>query len=126
MFDQYRIDKVEIEFYPEYTVLSDSGLASNAVNVQLNTAIDPVGYTITTVNDVLQYKTLKATGITKQHKRVLSPMYLIDDTVPINAFITTSKPSVNWYGLVYGVPPTGVAMTLRSRVKFYLSMLISR
>lgn len=104
----------------------DSGLASNAVNEQFNSAIDPVGFSVASVSDVLQYKTMMATGITKCHKRALKPMYLVDGVLPINAFVSTSTSSLNWYGVVYGIAPTGVAMTFRSRAKYYLSMLISR
>lgn len=120
------MDKVEIEWYPEYTQLVDSGLTSNAVNQQFNSAIDPVGFSVASVSDVLQYKTMVATGITKCHKRTLKPMYLIDGVLPINTFVSTSTSSLNWYGVVYGIAPTGVAMTFRSRAKYYLSMLISR
>jgi len=120
------LDKVEIEWYPEYTQLVDSGIASNAVNVQFNSAIDPVGFSVASVSDVLQYRTMVATGITKCHKRLLKPMYLIDGVLPINAFISTSSPSLNWYGVVYGIPATGVAMTFRSRAKYFLTTLISR
>lgn len=126
LFDQYRLDKVEIEWYPEYTQLVDSALVSNAVNTQVNTAIDPVGFSVASVSDVLQYKTMVATGITKCHKRTLKPMYLIDGVLPINSFVSTSTPSLNWYGVVYGIAPTGVAMTFRSRAKYYITCLISR
>lgn len=117
---------MEVEWYPEYTQLVDSGLTSNAVNQQLNTAIDPVGFSVAAVADVLQYKTMVATGVTKCHRRTLKPMYLIDGVLPINTFVSTSSSSLNWYGIVYGIAPTGVAMTFRSRAKYYLSMLISR
>lgn len=126
LFDQYRLDSIDIEWFPEYTVLSDSGLTSNAINVMFNTAVDPVGYTPALYTDVLQYKTLKSTGITSRHKRTFKPMYLVDGIAPVNTFISTASPSSNWWGIVYGVPPTGVAMTFRSRVTFYMSMLISR
>lgn len=126
LFDQYRIDRIEIEWYPEYTELTDAALVSNAVNTQFNTAIDPVGFTPTSVADVLQYKTLYTTSITKVHKRSLSPKYLVDGVIPVNMFVSTSSPSLNWYGVAFGIPPTGVAMTFRSRAKFYLSMLLSR
>lgn len=126
LFDQYRLDKVEIEWYPEYTQLVDSALVSNAVNTQVNTAIDPVGFSVVSVADVLQYRTMMATGITKCHKRTLKPMYLIDGVLPINSFVSTSTPSLNWYGVAYGIAPTGVAMTFRSRAKYYITCLISR
>jgi len=122
LFDLYKIEKVEVTFYPEYTVLSDSGLASNAVNVQFNTCIDPVGNTPSAYTDILQYSSCKSTGVTKQHSRVIYPMYLLDGIVPQSVYISTASPSTNHYGLGYGVPPTGVAMTFRSRALYYLSL----
>lgn len=126
LFDTYKIERIEIEWYPEYTELTDAALVSNAVNVQLNTAIDPSGYSPATVSDVLQYRTLHSTGITKQHKRSFIPAYLMDGIVPVSAYISTQSPSTNWFGVLYGVVPTGVAMTFRSRVKFFLSLALSR
>jgi len=126
LFDMYRIDKVEIEFYPEYTELTDAALVSNAVNVLLNSAVDPVAYAISTVNDVLQFSTLVSTPITKCHKRKFEPAIITASSQPCRCFISTQSPSTNWYGLAYGVPPTGVAMVLRSRARFYLSMALAR
>ena len=69
LFDLYKIERIEIEWTPEYTELTDASLASNAVNVYFNTAIDPAGNTPAAVDDVLQYRTLHSTMITKRHKR---------------------------------------------------------
>jgi len=126
LFDQYKIERVDIEWYPEYTVLSDSGLASNAVNKTVNTAFDPVGYTITTVADVLQYSTLSTTDVVSKHKRSIKPCYLVDNVLPMCEFVTCQSPALNWYGIAFGITPTGIAMTFRSRATFYLSMKISR
>lgn len=126
LFDLYKIDKIEIEWYPEYTVLSDGGVTSPAVDVQLNTAIDPVGNTISAVTDVLQYKTLKATGISKCHRRTFVPSYLVDGIIPTEAYISTASPSSNLWGIAYGVNPTGTAMTFKSRARYFLSMVQSR
>lgn len=126
LFDLYKIESVEIEWFPEYTELTDAALVSNAVNVQLNTAIDPAGFSVTSVSDVLQYRTLHSTPVTKQHKRILNPCVLVDGIMPVSMYLSCASPSVNWYGVVYAIEPTGVAMTFRSRVKFTLSMAISR
>lgn len=126
LFDMYKIDKIEIEFYPEYTVLSDGGVTSPAIDVQLNTAIDPTGQSITAVSDVLQYSTLVATGISKNHKRTFVPSYLMDGILPCACYISTASPSSNLWGLAFGVAPTGTAMTFRSRAKFFLSLALSR
>ena len=126
LFDLYKIELIEIEWYPEYTVLSDGGVTSPAVNVQLNTAIDPAGNSVVTVNDVLQYRTLHATGISKPHKRVFVPAYLMDGIAPCACYISTASPSTNLWGVVYGVSPTGTAMTFRSRAKFHVSLAQSK
>lgn len=123
LYSMYRIDKVEVTWFPEYTVLSDSGLASTAQNVLLNTAYEPNQAIVpTTVADVLQYQTLKSTGITKEHTRSIVPMYAVDNVNPCSCFLTTTSGSLNLFGIVFGVAPTGTSMVLRSRAKFYLSM----
>lgn len=126
LFDLYKIELIEIEWTPEYTELTDASLASNAVNVYFNTAIDPVGNTPASVDDVLQYRSLHSTMITKRHKRTFVPAYLMDGIVPSSCYISSTSPSSNLWGVVYGIPPTGVAMTFRSRVKFHLSMAQSK
>jgi len=126
LFDLYKIESIEIEWYPEYTVLSDGGVTSPAVNTQLNTAIDPAGQTPAAVSDILQYRTLHATGISKTHKRTFVPAYLLDGISPVATYISTASPSSNLWGIVYGVAPTGTAMAFKSRAKFMLSMAQSR
>lgn len=126
LFDQYTFESVELTWYPEYTELVDSGLASNAVNVCLNTCVDPVGNTIALYTDVLQYQSCMSTGITKQHTRRLVPTYLVDGVIPQRAYISTGTPGANFYGVGYGVPPTGVAMTLRSRAKYNLLLRLAK
>lgn len=126
LFDLYKIERIEIEWTPEYTELTDASLASNAVNVYFNTAIDPAGNTPSSVDDVLQYRSLHSTSITKHHKRDFVPAYLMDGIVPTSCYISCASPSSNLYGIVYGIPVTGVAMVFRSRAKFHLSMAQSR
>jgi len=126
LFDQYKIASVELTFYPEYTELVDSGIASNAVNVCLNTCIDPAGFTLSLYTDVLQYQSCVSTGITKQHTRKLVPKYLLDGVIPVSQYFSCSTPSINMYGVGYGVPPTGVGMTLRSRAKYNLLLKQAR
>jgi len=126
LFDLYKIERIEIEWTPEYTELTDASLASNAVNVYFNTAIDPAGNTPGAVDDVLQYRTLHSTMITKRHKRDFVPSYLMDGIVPTACYISTASPSSNLWGVVYGIPACGVAMTFRSRAKFHLSMAQSK
>lgn len=122
LFDLYKIERVDIEWTPEYTELTDASALSNAVNVYFNTAVDPAGNTPASVDDVLQYRTLHSTSITKMHKRSFVPALLLDNAVPAACYISSASPNLNLFGIVYGIPATGVAMTFRSRATFYLSL----
>jgi len=122
LFDLYKIESVEIEWTPEYTELTDASALSDAVNVYFNSAIDPAGNTPLSVDDVLQYRSLHSTAITKMHKRQFVPAYLLDGIIPASCYISTASPNSNLFGVVYGIPATGVAMTFRSKATYHLSM----
>jgi len=121
LFDMYRITKIEIDWVPEYTELTDAALVSNAVNVRFNSVVDisdaaaPLA-----VNDLLQYETVKSTSITKGHSRSWKPCFLMNALVPCSCWLPTSAPNERHYAIKVAVPPTGVAMTFRSRVKFFV------
>lgn len=118
LFQVFKIKKVKAQFRPEYTVLSDASALSNSVNVALSTAVDPNGNTPTSVNDVLEFENCKSTGITKQHTRSFTPYLFMDSTSPCQCFVSTNAPTTNFWGLAYGVPPTGVAMTFRATITY--------
>lgn len=120
LFQMYKIDKVEAVWRPEYTELTDAALVSNAVNVNFNSAIDPSGNTPSAVSDILQFQNCKSTGITSVHKRVFKPYLLMDGTSPCHCFVSTNSSSTNFWGLAYGIPPTGVAMTFRATIRYTL------
>lgn len=122
LFDLYKIERVEIEWTPEYTELTDAAPVSNAVNVYFNTAIDPAGNVPASVDDILQYRTLHSTPITKMHKRDFRPAILLDGIIPASCYISCASPNSNLFGIAYGIPATGVAMTFRSRATYHLSM----
>lgn len=113
LFQMYKIQKVALIWRPEYTELTDAALVSNAVNVNFNSAFDPNGNTPTSVNDVLQFENCKSTGITKEHKRNLMPYLFMDGTSPAHCFVSTNSTSTNFWGLSFGIPATGIAMTFR-------------
>lgn len=122
LFQMYRIDEVEIQWRPEYTELTDAALVSNAVNVCLNTSVSAIGNTPVTVNDVLQNSNCSSTSITQKHNVRLRPAVLMDGTSPCYCFVSSLSPSINWWGVQYGVAPTGVAMTFRSTAVYKLSL----
>lgn len=123
MFQTYKIARVDITWTPEYTELTDAALVSNAVNVQFNTAIDQASSASpTSVDEVLQYQTCKSTGITNQHKRSIRVGMLMNSVMPCSCMITTQQPSERHYGLKIGIPPTGVAMTFRSKATYFIEL----
>jgi hypothetical protein len=124
MFQTYCIEEIQFWLRPEYTVLSDSSALSNAVNVDLNSAIDLTNSTApTAVNDVLEYQNAAHTSITQTHFRKFRPAWLQDAVAPVCARISTTSPTTKWYGLKVSVPPTGVAMTFRSIVKYKITFV---
>jgi hypothetical protein len=121
LFDLYRIAKIEIEWLPEYTELTDAALISNAVNVRLNTVIDLSNSTApATVGEILQFQQLKSTSITKPHARSWMPTFLMGGLTPCRCWLPSASPSQAHLGIKYALTPTGVAMVFRSRVKLYI------
>ena len=100
LFDMYRITKVEIDWVPEYTELTDAALVSNAVNVRFNSTVDLTDASApASVDEVLQYQQLLSSGITKPHKRVWQPTFLMSGFIPCSCWLPTSAPSERHYGL---------------------------
>jgi hypothetical protein len=127
LFQSYRLNKIKIQWDPEYTELTDAALVSNAVNVKFNSVIDQTDPAApTSVGNVTQYQTNKATGITKQHTRIFEPAMLTSSSMPCNCYLSTTNPNERHYGVKVGVDPTGVAMTFRSTVTIWFECAGSR
>lgn len=121
LFDMYRITKIEVLWLPEYTELTDAALVSNAVNVQFNSSVDISDASPpSSVGELLNYQQVKTTGITKQHSVSWTPTFLMGGFVPCSCWLPTSADSERHYGLKVAIDPTGVAMTFRSKVVFYV------
>lgn len=122
LFQMYRLDEIEILWRPEYTELTDAALVSNAVNVNFNTSISVIGASPANVQDVLQNSNCSSTSITRPHSVRFKPALLMDGTSPCYCFVSSQSPSTNWWGVQYGILPTGVAMTFRSTAIYKLSL----
>lgn len=123
LFQFYRIDEVSIRWYPEYTVLSDASALSNSVNVSFTTAVNISNIAPTGANDVLQMTGAQSTGITKEHSTKFRPAFLMNNIMPCSCPVLTNQIGVDWYGLAYGVPPTGISMTFRSVAVFKVTVM---
>lgn len=126
LFQVFKIMKVTLVWRPEYTELTDAALVSNAVNVNFNSAIDPSGNTPANVDSVLQFQNCRSTGITKEHSRSFVPYLFMDGTSPCQCFVSTNSPSTNFWGLAYGIPPTGIAMNFVCTAKYKIICAGSR
>lgn len=121
LFDLYRINKIEVEWNPEYTTLSDASPLSTALNVRFNSAIDlSNSLAPSTVGEVLQYQQLQSTGITKVHKRAWRPTVMMGDLTPCYCWIRTSDPNESHFGIKIAIEPSGTAMEFQSRVRMEL------
>ena len=122
LFQTYCIEEVSITWRPEYTQLSDAAPVSNAVNTSFNTALNIIGATPTSVDDVLQYSRCSTTQINVPHTMKFRPVLLMDNTMPCFCAVTTLSPSLNWWGVSYAVPATGTPMTFRSTAVFKIRL----
>lgn len=123
LFQMYRIDQVSIVWRPEYTELTDAALASNAVNVAFNSAVTVDNAAPVAVTSVLECSNCSSTSITREHRVTLRPQILMSNIMPCSCAISTLSPGTFWYGLKYGIPPTGVAMTFRSTAVFKITLM---
>lgn len=122
MYQYYCIEKIEIWFRPEYTVLSDSAPLSNAVNVEFFSCIDLTNATApTATTDVQAYQSCAHTGITSTHYRKFKPAYSTN-SIPMCAYLSTTNPGAKWNGMKVAIPPCGVSMTFRSTVKYVVAL----
>jgi hypothetical protein len=122
LFSMYKFEKIQIEWTPEYTELTDASALSNAQNVRFNSAIILTDAAApASVNELLQSQSLHATGITKQHKREWRPTILLGSTAPASVWLSRNLPSENHFGIKIAIPPCGTAMVFRSRVKYWIS-----
>lgn len=121
LFDMYRIARINVCYNPEYTELTDAAFVSNGVNVFFNSAIDLNDASPpSTVDQILQYQQLSSTSITKQHKRSWCPTMLMGGLTPCSCFLPTVNPNETHYCFKYAIPPTGIVMVFRARIKFEL------
>lgn len=127
LFDVYRITKINIKWNPEYTVLSDAAPVSTALNVFMNSVIDLTDAgPPPSVDDILQYSTIRTTGITKEHGRSWEPTTMMTEGMPCRCWLATSSPSTLHYGVKVAIPPTGTAMTFRATITYYVQFASSK
>ena len=123
LFQMYRIDSISIVWRPEYTELTDAAPVSNAVNVGFHTAVSVDNAAPVSVASVLECSNASTTSITREHRVLLHPQILMNNIMPCSCAITTLNTSALWYGVKYGIDPTGVSMRFRSTAVFKVTLM---
>lgn len=127
LFDVYRIESIHIKWNPEYTVLSDSSLASSALNTYFNSAIDLTDANApSSVSELLEYSTVKNSSITKEHTRKWKPTNIMSNGMPCHCWLACDSPSERHFGIKVAVPPTGTPMMFRPTITYVVRFASSR
>lgn len=102
---------------------------SNSVGGTNNTFQTPIFYAIdrsdsaspTTVGEILEYNDHKITTVWKGFKcYIKNPKFSDATSASREGWVSTSNPSLNWYGLKLAIPPTNVATTFYVVITYYV------
>lgn len=126
MYDQYKINAVNLTFYPQLTEVSNLG-PTTVQNARIFTAIDYTDAAIpTALNDVREYENCEVNSIVKEFSVYIDKPKFTDTTGSLRSgYIATSSPFTLHYGLKYAVetlnPGTSGAYTFRVEATYYMS-----
>lgn len=123
LFQTYRIDSVSLVWRPEYTELTDAAPVSNAVNVGFHTAVSVDNAAPVTVSSLLECSNCSTTSVTREHRVKLHPQVLMSNIMPCSCAISTLSAGTFWYGVKYGIDPTGVTMRFRSTAVYKITLM---
>lgn len=124
LYDNYKINAVKVNFYPKITESVSTGSVNNPdATVRFLSVID---YNDSTpplsVQELRDYKTCKASSILRPKSRYIYKPKIVDSSSTVrSAWIATSSPSTNWFGLKVAIDPTTTAMTFGIEAKYYCS-----
>ena len=134
VFDQYKIDKVDLRFVPNGNTNALIPGGPQQARARLYTAFDANDATVpSTLNEVLQYQNCSQTPYLEEYKRTVYPRLAVNSsdeegTVtlgPANSWCQTAQKDVDWYGLKIGVSASGnlanTTQTWLVLAKFYFS-----
>lgn len=134
VFDQYKIDKVELRFVPNGNTNALIPGGPQQARARLYTAFDANDATVpSTLNEVLQYQNCSQTCYLEEYRRTVYPRLAVNSSDeegivtlgPANSWCATSQKDVDWYGLKIGVSASGnlanTTQTWLVLAKFYLS-----
>ena len=111
VFDQYKLDKVDLKFVPNGTNAALVGGGSSQIRSVLYTAFDANDATApSTLNELIQYQNCTMTPYCDELKRTIYPRLAVDSSDaegivtlgPAGTWCATSQKDVDWYGLKIG------------------------
>jgi len=138
LFDSYRIGYVKVQFKPVYNMQTISSV-SNIVTPNLYSAIDLDDNTAVAISVLEEYGTSKTTNFDKEQVRTLTPRaamavysgaFTSFAMVPKDGWIDVASPTVQHYGIKYGIEAGAVGQTQLQSWKviftYYLEFRYSR
>lgn len=127
MYDRYKVNAVEVTFYPKVNGIHTVGLADTPEPARLLTCID---YTDSAppanADEVREYESCECTVIYEKHTRYVPYPKVVDSVSSTRStYISTASPSERLYGLKFAVEPTGNTgpgiMNYNVEVVYYMS-----
>ena len=135
VFDQYKIDKVELRFVPNANTNPTVLGAQTQTRSRLYTAFDANDATVpATLNELIQYQNCSQTPYLEEYRRTIYPRLAVNSSDeegvvtlgPANSWCATSQKDVDWYGLKIGASANGITagtiQTWMILAKFYISL----
>ena len=109
MYDRYKINAIEVTFYPRVSMIDSLSTTDRPGPARFLSAIDYTDATPpTTFNEVREYETCMCTVIYEKHVRYIPYPKIVDSVSSTrSSYISTASPSTAHYGLKYGIEPTG-------------------
>lgn len=122
LFDFYKINAVKVRFIPYQTESNSTGTVNNAANVPIIFVVDRSdGTPPATVNELLEYNDHKIARLYDGFTCYFKPKFSDATSAIRDGWVATSNPSLNYWSLKYGVPPTVNAMNFYVIHTYYVS-----
>lgn len=123
LYDFYKLTGVK------FTCIPYKQTDSNSVGSTNNTFQPPIFYVVdrsdsttpSSVSEILEYNDHRISTVWKGFKIYIPNPKFSDATSAVRGgWVSTSNPSLNWYGLKIAIPPTNVATTFYVIITYYV------
>lgn len=112
LYDYYKITGVKFALIPYQTQSNSVSSLNNAANVPIFYAVDTSDSTApTTVEEICEYQDHKIARLYDGFSHYFKPKFTDATSASRDGWISTSNPTLNWFGIKFAIPPTANAMT---------------